>query len=49
VARDGAITVSLLFRHGGSVETLRHPVTRKADGSTAGLRAAVLDILASEA
>jgi hypothetical protein len=35
VARGGAITVSLLFQHGGSVETLRHPVTREADWSTA--------------
>jgi hypothetical protein len=31
VARDAAITATLLFHHGGSVETLRHAVTRKAD------------------
>jgi hypothetical protein len=48
VARDAAITASLLFQHGGSIETLRHAVTRKADGSGAGPLAAVLDILARE-
>jgi hypothetical protein len=47
--RDTAITASLLFQHGGSVDTLRHAVTREADGSAAGPLAAVLDILASEA
>jgi hypothetical protein len=48
VARDAAITAPLLFQHGGSNETLRHAVTRKADGNAAGPRAAVFDILASE-
>jgi hypothetical protein len=36
VAPGAAITASLLFQHGGSVETLRHAVTRKSDGSAAG-------------
>jgi ribonucleoside-diphosphate reductase alpha chain len=48
VARDAAITASLLFQHGGSLEILRHALTRKGDGSAAGPLAAVLDILASE-
>jgi hypothetical protein len=46
-AGDVAITASLLFQHGGSVETSRNAVTRKADGSAAGSLAALLDILAN--
>jgi hypothetical protein len=47
-ARDAPITASLQFQHGGSVETLRHAITRKSDGSAAGPLAAVLDIPARE-
>jgi hypothetical protein len=33
VAWDATTTASLLFQHRGTVEALRHAVTRKADGS----------------
>ena len=48
LARDAAITASLLFQPLASVEALRHAVTRKADGSATGPLVAVLDILASD-
>jgi len=49
VARDAAITASLLFQQGASADTLRHAITRKGDGSAAGPLGALLDILANEA
>jgi ribonucleoside-diphosphate reductase alpha chain len=35
-ARDAAVAVSLLLQHGCSIETLRHALTRNADGSASG-------------
>jgi hypothetical protein len=49
VARDAAITASLLFQQGASADTLRHAITRKGDGSAAGPLGTLLDILATEA
>ena len=45
LARDSAIIISLALQFGCSAETLRHSVTRAADGSPASLIGAVLDAL----
>ena len=43
-ARDAA--ASLLLQHGCPIETLRHALTRNADGSASGPLARALDLLA---
>jgi hypothetical protein len=45
-ARDGAVTASILFQHGGSLEILRRALTRNGDGSAAGPLGRLLDLLA---
>jgi hypothetical protein len=45
-ARDSAVVLSLLLQHGCSLDTIRHAVTRNADGSAAGPIGALLDLLA---
>jgi hypothetical protein len=45
-ARDAAITASLALQHGTPVDTLRHALTRNADGSASGPLGALLDMLA---
>src|SRR5258705_13278107 len=47
VARDAAILTSICLQHGASIDTIRHALTRNTDGSAAGPRGAVLDLLAS--
>ena len=44
-ARDAAVAASLLLQHGCPLETLRHALTRNADGSASGPLARVLDLL----
>jgi hypothetical protein len=44
--RDTAILVSLLLQHGCAIDTIRHALTRNADGSAAGPAGALLDLLA---
>jgi hypothetical protein len=45
-ARDAAIVASVALQHGASAETIRHAVTRNADGSASGPIGRALDILA---
>jgi integrase len=45
VARDAAVTASLLFQHGCPVETLRRALTSNADGSASGPLVPALDLL----
>jgi ribonucleoside-diphosphate reductase alpha chain len=45
-ARDAAVVASLLFPYGCPADTLRHALTRNADGSASGRLARALDLLA---
>src|SRR5258708_838688 len=45
VARDAAIVASLALQHGCPVETIRHAITRNADGSPSGIIGALLEHL----
>lgn len=45
VARDGAILLSLCMQHGVPLETIKHAVTREADGSASTIVGAVVDRL----
>lgn len=44
-ARDAAVVASIALQHGASVDTIRHALTRNADGSAAGPIGALLDLL----
>jgi ribonucleoside-diphosphate reductase alpha chain len=44
-ARDAAIVVSLALQYGASAATIRHALTRNADGSASGPLGALLDLL----
>lgn len=46
IARDGAILASLALQHGVDLGTLRHAVSRAADGTAATAIGAALDLLA---
>jgi hypothetical protein len=48
-ARDASIAASLALQFGCPLETLRHAVTRDADGRPSGALGAALDILARDA
>ena len=43
VARDGAILLSLALQHSVPLETIRHAMTREADGSASTIVGAVVD------
>lgn len=43
-ARDAAIVASLALQHGATVATIRHAITRNADGSASGALGALLDM-----
>ncbi len=45
VARDGAVLLSLALQHGVPLETIRHAITREADGSASTIVGAVVDRL----
>lgn len=45
VARDGAVLVSLCLQHNVPLETIRHAITREADGSPSTIIGAVVDRL----
>jgi hypothetical protein len=47
-ARDAAVAASLLLQFGCPAETIRHALTRNADGSAAGPLGRLLDMLASD-
>lgn len=47
-ASDAAISASLYFQRGGSVDELRHALTRNGDGSAARPVGHLLDILAAD-
>jgi hypothetical protein len=44
-ARDSAILLSLLLQHGCPITTVRHAISRNADGSASGPIGALLDLL----
>jgi hypothetical protein len=46
--RDAAIAASLLLQFGCPAETIRHALTRNADGSAAGPLGRLLDMLAND-
>jgi hypothetical protein len=46
-ARDAAIVLSLSLQHGATFETIRHAVTRSADGAAASILGAIADKVAS--
>jgi len=48
MARDGAILLSLALQFGVPLETIRHAVTRGADGSPASLIGALADSVTEE-
>lgn len=48
-AQDASIVVSLALQHGAPPDTLRHALTRNADGSPASAIGAALDLLAADA
>jgi hypothetical protein len=45
-AKDSAVVASLALQHGVVVDTIRHALTRNADGSASGPLGAALDIIA---
>lgn len=45
VARDGAILLSLALQHGVALETIKHAITREADGAASTIVGAVVDKL----
>jgi len=49
VARDGAILLSLCMQHGVPLETIKHAMTRQADGSASTIVGAVVDRLTESA
>ncbi len=42
-ARDGAILLSLALQHGVPLNTIRHAITRNADGSPSTIVGAIID------
>jgi hypothetical protein len=46
MARDLAVLMSLCLQHGCAVETIKHALTREADGSPSTIAGAVADRLA---
>jgi hypothetical protein len=49
VARDGAILLSMCLQHGVPIETIKHAMTREADGSASTIVGAVVDRLLENA
>ena len=47
-ARDDAVLLSMLLQHNCSIDTIRHAMMRRGDGSALGLVGALLDFLAEE-
>ena len=45
MARDLAVLMSLCLQHGCAIETIRHALTREADGSASTIAGAVADQL----
>jgi hypothetical protein len=48
IARDAAILLSLALQHGCPLETIRHALTRNADGSPQSLMGRVVDRVTTE-
>lgn len=46
MARDLAVLISLALQHGCAIETIKHALTREADGSPSTIAGAVADKLA---
>jgi len=47
IARDGAVILSIALQYGVPLETIKHAMTREADGSPSTVIGAVVDRLAS--
>lgn len=45
VARDGAVLLSLALQHGVPLDTIKHAITREADGRPSTIVGAVVDRL----
>ncbi len=45
IARDAGVILSLCLQHGATVESIRHAVTRTANGAPASILGAVVDRL----
>lgn len=43
LARDAAVTLSIAIQHGTPLDTIRHAVTRNADGSPSSIIGALID------
>jgi hypothetical protein len=48
MARDLAVLLSLCLQHGCQIETIKHALTREADGSPATIAGAVADKLTKQ-
>ena len=48
VARDGAILLSLLLQQGGTLDVVKHAITREGNGAPSTIIGAVVDRLAEE-
>lgn len=46
MSRDAAVMISIALQHGAPIETLRHAITRNADGTPQGPVGRLLDLLA---
>ena len=46
IARDGAVLLSLALQHGVALDTIKHAVTRDAQGAPSSIVGAVVDKLA---
>lgn len=49
LARDSAVLLSLALQHGVPLETMKHAITRNADGMPSGPVGSILDLIEKEA
>jgi hypothetical protein len=48
LARDSAVLLSLALQHGTPIETIRHALTRNADGSPSGPIGMLIDVMSAQ-
>ena len=46
IARDGAVLISMSLQHGAALNTIKHAVTRNAQGEPSSIIGAVIDRMA---
>lgn len=49
LSRDSAVLLSLALQHGVPIETIRHAITRNADGTPSGPVGALVDLMGDSA